>query len=199
MTLILASQSPRRKEILGYFTLPFECAEHRYDESSLAFEGDPVAYVAALAEGKAQSLVSTHGQHVILAADSIVFHNGAVLGKPQSEAHAFEILMSLSGSTHSVFSGVSLAAQGKIQTEVEETIVRFHEISEEQARRYHEAVYAGDKAAGYAIQEAGALIVRAIEGCYYNVMGLPINAVEKVLAQQGLSLWNHLPARSKIA
>ncbi len=199
MEIILASQSPRRRELLGYFTLPFRCVDHRYDEEALVFEGDIRSYVTALCEGKAKSILSDYPNQPILAADTVVFYAGKIFGKPRDAEHAYEILKELAGTTHTVLTGVSLAYRGTLRTEVEETRVTFNNLTEAQARSYHSAIHCFDKAAGYAIQEAGTIVVKRIDGCYYNVMGLPLNSVEKVLAPIGLSLWNHLPSGSQSA
>ena len=192
MPLILGSQSPRRQEILSYFSLPFTTASPPFDESILPFNGDPAAYATELAQGKAQSLADQFPNDPILTADTIVYREGAVYGKPQSEEEAFEVLQTLAGSWHSVYTGIALRFKEEEWCTAEETKVLFNEANPEQLRSYHKALHCDDKAGGYAIQAAGGVIVNRIEGCYYNVMGLPINAVNSLLKKVNLSLWDYL-------
>lgn len=191
MTLVLASQSPRRKEILSFFRLPFETRPSNFDESSLPYEGNPAEYARELARAKAEHVPSSD-EELILAADTVVYRDGKIYGKPRNGDHAFEILQELVGSWHSVFTGVTIKKGATIYDDVEETRVLFNSPTEEQMRRYHQQLHCDDKAGGYAIQEAGALMVHSIEGCYYNVMGLPINTLNSLLTQVGISLWDHL-------
>lgn len=192
MHLILGSTSPRRKEILNYFSLNFEQISPNFDETSIPFQGDPVAYVKELAVGKALSLSHLYPDALILSADTIVYKTGKVYGKPGSLEEAFQSLNELQGNWHSVFSGVATCKNGKLLTDAEETKVLFNTLTETQIRRYLEALHWADKAGGYAIQLAGSLIVQKIEGCYYNVMGLPINAVNKLLKEEGVDLWDYM-------
>ncbi len=191
MKLILGSNSPRRKEILGYFNLPFEVRPSNFDEDSLPFEGDPVAYVRALANGKAKAIKSEEHE-IVLTADTIVYRDGKVYGKPSSGAEAFSTLKELVGTWHTVYTGITLKRGKDLWDDIEETRVLFNSPTDQQLEAYHTSLHCTDKAGGYAIQEAGALMVRSIEGCYYNVMGLPINGVHKLLSQVGVSLWDHL-------
>lgn len=190
--LILGSQSPRRKEILSYFALPFEQVSPIFDEEAMPFNGDPAAYVNELSEGKALSLTSRFPAALILTADTIVWKDGKIYGKPKNTAEAFQSLSELTGSWHSVFTGVTLHHQGRAINRVEETRVLFNTLTPDQIRHYHTKLHWADKAGGYAIQMAGGLIVNRIEGCYYNVMGLPINSVRQLLLQAGIELWDYL-------
>lgn len=192
MTLILGSQSPRRREIMGYFSLPFQCASPDFDEASLPFDGDPIAYVKALAIGKADSLVKDYPDHWVLTADTIVYRDGKVYGKPQSLEDAFLCLKELAGHSHSVYTAVALAKGDERRAAVEESVVTFRSLTDQQIRNYHAALHCDDKAGAYAIQGAGGLIAERIEGCYYNVMGLPIQTVDRLLTDIGMSLWDHL-------
>ena len=190
MRLILGSQSPRRREILGYFALDFDAISPDFDEKSLAFDGDPVNYVKALAEGKGASFQKP--DDLILTADTIVYRNGQIFHKPRDAEEGFGSLRSLAGHTHSVFTGVSVRQGDRVMSEVEKARVTFNPLSDEQIRGYQSALHCADKAGGYAIQGAGGLIVRRIEGCFTNVMGLPIQTVNRLLEAFGLSLWDHL-------
>lgn len=192
MRFILGSTSPRRREILGYFSLNFEQVSPDFDEDSVPFTGDPAAYVQALAKGKALSLSTKLPEALILAADTIVYRDGKCYGKPLNEREAFQSLEELQGKEHSVFSGIAVWSQGKLLLGYEETKVHFNALSSDHIKRYLNALHWADKAGGYAIQLAGSLIVKKIEGCYYNVMGLPINTVNHLLNEMGIDLWDHL-------
>jgi len=192
MRLILGSQSPRRKEILSYFDLPFTQATPPFDEEAVPFDGDHVKYVCTLAEGKALSLSSVYPDSLILTADTIVWKSGKLYGKPSNSQEAFLILSELVGQWHSVFTAVSLFHNGTVSTTYEETKVLFNSLTPDEIRHYHTKLHLTDKAGGYAIQMAGGLIVNKIDGCYYNVMGFPINSVRTLLLKAGIDLWNYL-------
>lgn len=192
MKLILGSQSPRRKEILSYFTVPFEQVTPPYDEKGAPLDSDPIRYVCALSKGKADSLAHLHPEATILTADTIVCSGGKIYGKPESEEELCQFLKELSGSWHSVFTSLTVASQGKDFYALEETRVLFNLLTEKEIRLYAKSLPLLDKAGGYMIQGAGGVIVNRIEGCYYNVMGLPINALCSVLKLAGIDLWEAL-------
>jgi septum formation protein len=192
MQLILGSQSPRRREVLSFFDLPFKQISPDFDEDSIPFKGDPKDYVKVLSKGKADSLTSQFPSSIILTADTIVYKDGKIYGKPQNEQEGFDYLKELCGNWHSVFTGLTISSQGKDFQAVEETRVLFNALTEEHMQTYHRMLHFVDKAGGYMIQGAGSLIVKRIEGCYYNVVGLPINALYSVFWQAGIDLWKHL-------
>lgn len=192
MKLILGSQSPRRKEILNFFTLPFIQTSPNYDEDAVPFLGNPIEYVKILSKGKADSLAHQYPKSLILTADTIVYREGKIFGKPKDEEEAYQFLTELEGRWHSVFTGLTLRVKDSDFQEVEETRVLFNPLTEEQMKNYHRILHFVDKAGGYMIQGAGGLIVKRIEGCYYNVMGLPINALHALLKHADIDLWNHL-------
>lgn len=192
MQLILGSQSPRRREVLNYFNIPFKQISPDYDEEAVPFHGNPVEYVQILSKGKADSLAPLHPNAFILAADTIVIKGEKIYGKPKDEYEAYRFLTELEGTWHSVFTGLTLHHQGKEFQEVEETKVLFNQLTEEQMKSYHRDLHFVDKAGGYMIQGAGSLIVKKIDGCYYNVVGLPVNALYSVLRKAGIDLWHHL-------
>lgn len=189
--LILGSQSPRRKEILSHFSLPFEQASPPFDEEIVPYPGDPIVYVEHLSSGKALSLQPQFPDAVILTADTIVFKDGKVYGKPKNLQDAFNSVSELSGSWHSVFTAVTLLKNNQHWTLHEETRVLFNHLTPEMINHYHNRLHWNDKAGGYAIQMPGGLIVERIEGCYYNVMGLPINSVRKLLMNIDINLWDY--------
>lgn len=190
--IILGSQSPRRKEILDFFNLPFVQASPKFDEESIHYRRDPIKYVIALAEGKAHSLQEYYPNDIILTADTIVYRSGKVYNKPKDEQEAFTMLSELVGKWHSVFTGVTVRHGNALHSGWEETRVLFNALTEDEIRHYHRKIHWADKAGGYAIQMAGGLIVKKIDGCYYNVMGLPINTVHSLLKQSGIELWDHV-------
>lgn len=192
MRLILGSQSPRRIEILGYFSLPFEVATSYFDEASVQFKGNPEEYVCAISKGKADALHNNFPQHTILTADTTVYHAGKIYNKPENEQDAFQSLSELAGNWHSVFTGVTVRRGHEEFHRAEETKVLFNPLTPQQIRQYHTQLHLYDKAGSYQIQMAGGLIVRKIEGCYYNVLGLPINTVRTLLIHFGVDLWNYL-------
>ena len=114
--IILGSQSPRRREILNFFSLPHQAVSPLFDEDSIPFSGDPSRYVCVLSEGKAESLLNTYADHTIITADSIVFKDNRVYGKPKSQQHAFEMLKSMSGDWHAVYTGITIYHQGTFHT-----------------------------------------------------------------------------------
>ena len=190
--LILGSQSPRRCEILNYFNLPFKQVSSDYDEDAIPFKGDPIPYVKILSKGKADVLAPHYPHEWILTADTVVYREGKIFGKPKDEDEAYQFLTQLEGKWHSVFTGLTLRNEDQEFQEVEETKVLFNDLSEEQMKSYHRVLPYVDKAGGYMIQGAGSLIVKRIEGCYYNVVGLPVNALYRVLKRAGIDLWQHL-------
>lgn len=192
MKIILGSQSPRRLEICSYFSLPFQQASPPFDESCIAFQGDPEEYVCQLSRGKAESLRPCFPHDVILTADTIVYREGKIYGKPLDLEGAFNALSELVGRWHTVYTGVTISRGQEVYDQAEATQVLFNDLTPEQIRHYHSKLEWADKAGGYAIQMAGSLIVKRIEGCYYNVMGLPINTVEALLKRVGIELWNYL-------
>jgi septum formation protein len=191
MRIILGSNSPRRKEILNFFSLPYVQVTPEFDEESVTFSGDPAAHACLLAQGKAESL-SGRFSEPILTADTLVFREGRLFPKPIDEAAAAATLAALSGGWHSVFTAVCGVTESKRITQVEETRVLLENLTPLQIRRYHQSLHCADKAGAYAIQGAGSLIVRRVEGCYYNVVGMPIGATARVLAAMGIDLWDYL-------
>jgi septum formation protein len=190
--LILGSQSPRRREILGYFSLPFETTSPDYDEELLVFNGNPIEYAQTLAKGKGDSLSLKYKDHLILTADTIVYKSGKIYGKPNSPEQAFSFLKDLSGDWHQVFTAVHLIHPNGNFSAIEETKVLFNDLSDSQIHSYYQSLPYSDKAGGYGIQGAGGVIVKRIEGCYYNVMGLPINSVRDLFKYLGIDLWDYL-------
>jgi len=192
MRVILGSQSPRRREILSYFTLPFVQKSPAFDEASIPYLENPQEYVCTIAEGKGESLADEFENDLIITADTVVIHSGKVYGKPRDEEDALSMLTALSGKRHEVYTGVSVRKKGAVFSDVCVTRVRLNTMSESQIRAYQRRCHSIDKAAGYAIQREGSIIVKEIEGCYYNVMGLPVNTLHNLLLKLELDLWDYI-------
>ena len=180
MKLILASKSPRRREILENLGVVFEIVTADTDES--AGVTDPCRLVEILAERKARAVADklcADGRDlsdtVILASDTVVATEEEILGKPQDAADARRMLSRLSGCSHRVVSGICLLGLGKCGTAHEVTEVLFDELDEETLTRYLQTAEPYDKAGAYAIQGYASTFVRGIRGCYFNVVGLPVH------------------------
>jgi septum formation protein len=192
MKIILGSQSPRRHEIMSYFTLPFVQVASNFDEESVPFQGDPAKHAMLLSQKKAETLAVRFPHDVILTADTIVFCNGKLYNKPSDEHEAEQFLRELADHWQSVYTGVTVQRGAEVHTGFEETRLLFHKLTPAQIKKFHSHCYFLDKAGGYAIEKGGNLIVSRMEGCYYNVMGLPINAVQRLLLKLGIDLWDYL-------
>lgn len=179
MQLILASQSPRRKELMGLFRVPFVIRvadiDEKMDESKPAF--DEVARVSRM---KAEA-VAREADDVVVAADTIVVCQGRTLGKPKDEAQAKEMLRLLSGRDHQVMTGMTVLRGGICQTCTEVTDIHFRPLSEKEIEAYVATGEPMDKAGAYGIQGGAALFAQRLEGDYYNVMGLPVCRLGQML------------------
>lgn len=190
MNIILASQSPRRRELLGQMGLKgFQITSPNVDET---VEGNlsPAQVVEQLSLRKAMAVAKkADGDDLIIAADTVVALEGAVLGKPESEADAFSMLSALSGNRHHVYTGVTVLQGEKAVTRHEMTTVTFRELEPEEISGYIATGEPMDKAGAYGIQGLGALMISGIEGDYCNVMGLPVYRLGRILAEDfGLDL-----------
>lgn len=192
MEIVLGSQSPRRREIMNFFSLPFRQINPEFDESQVVFQGDPAAFAREVARRKALCLCEKYPKDVILTADTVVHRKGRLFMKPENMEEAYGMLAELSGKEHQVFTGVCVARGNAHFSDSEESRVHFHELTEPQIRTYHQFFAPLDKAGGYAIQKGGSLIVKRIEGCYYNIMGLPLQTVRHLLLKVGIDLWDYL-------
>lgn len=195
MRLILASSSPRRAQILREAGIVFEAAAAPVDETPQAGE-PPQELVQRLAHWKAEAVVKCmmqtpqmNGPAVILAADTEVVLDGRVLGKPASEAEALAMLRDLAGRVHDVITGVELIRlpDRAVRRAVELTRVTFDAMSDDEMRAYVASGEPMDKAGGYAIQGRAGRFIPRIEGCYFNVMGLPLARVHTMLRELGFS------------
>ncbi len=180
--MILASQSPRRRQILEEAGFEFRTLPSSFDEAGVS-EGDPHRLVAHLAAGKAAQVCPQAAPgEIVIGADTVVVLGGAVLGKPTDPDNARAMLRSLSGTTHEVLTGVSLWRDGaEVSTFVEATPVTFWPLSDDEIDAYVATGEPLDKAGAYGIQGRGRLLVKGIEGDYYNVVGLPVARLAREL------------------
>ena len=171
--IILASASPRRKEILELADLKFDVMPS--DAQEITTKTAPNEVVMELASIKAKDIYKkSEKQSMVVGADTVVAYQGQILGKPADEADAKRMLTMLSGQTHEVYTGVCVIEDGKTKTFYEETKVTFYEISDEQIDYYIKTGEPMDKAGSYGIQGKAAVFIKGIEGDYYNVVGFPI-------------------------
>jgi len=186
---ILASASPRRRLLMENLGLVFQVIPPAIEEN-WDFNDLPPDLVMRLARDKARSVSLEHEKATILAADTIVVKDGHILGKPHNFHEACNMLSQLSGSEHVVITGICLLnrASDLELVEYETTKVFFRELSSQEIVRYVSSGEPFDKAGGYGIQGRGALLVSGIEGCYYNVVGLPLAKLQTMLKSVGISL-----------
>ena len=188
--IVLASSSPRRKEILTSLGIDFRIVTEDTDET---LEGimTPEAAVCTLAERKCADVLKKLetekdllAETLIIACDTVVVYEGMMIGKPLDEAHAILTLGLLSDSRHSVYSGISVYYKGRIASRAARTDVKFRELSEKEIKAYVESGEPMGKAGSYAIQMKGASFVERIEGEFNNVVGLPVSALLALLREE---------------
>lgn len=186
MKIVLASQSPRRKELLGRMGLEFVTQASKIDES--AFDGlEARELVATLSREKAQWIArQLDGETLVIGADTVVVRDGAALGKPKDTEDAVAMLLSLSGRDHQVCTGVTVCRGDRVLTQVEETQVTFRDLTETEVRQYVSTGEPMDKAGAYGIQGLGGLLVEGIRGDYSNVVGLPVCRLGQMLKDFGV-------------
>ena len=188
MGLILASGSPRRRQLLEQLGLTFTVRSSDVDESvSPGLTPAQVVESLSARKGEAVAQLSQPGD-LILSADTVVALEGAILGKPRSREEAAAMLSALSGREHLVCTGVTMCRGDRLETRPETTAVRFASLSEEDIRRYIATGEPMDKAGAYGIQGLAALFVTGIAGDYFNVMGLPLHLVGEMLRSFGVEL-----------
>ncbi len=180
MSLILASASPRRAELLRNAAIPFVVEPAHVSEQPAAHE-TPADYAQRLARDKARAVFVRHPRGAVLGADTVVVVDQHLLEKPTDEADAARMLRLLSGRTHQVITGVCLVAPDFEQTEAEITQVVFSPLSDREIAAYVTSGEPMDKAGAYAIQGIASRWVERIEGCYFNVVGLPVPRVYRML------------------
>lgn len=189
LEIILASNSPRRRELLSNAGIAFVSDPADVDESRRPDE-QPEMYAVRLALDKARATASRHTGGLVVGADTIVVVDGEVLGKPESEADAVRMLTMLSGRAHEVITGVAVvdASGGRSITAAETTRVRMRKLDPGLIEAYVKSGEPMDKAGGYGIQGRASLFVESVEGCYFNVVGLPMARLGVMLEEMGVPL-----------
>jgi len=188
MRIILASNSPRRREILSQLSVEYEVIPSDYDEREE--ESDPYKLVMLFAHNKARDVAKNIKENaLVIGADTIVYKN-KIMGKPKDKDDATAMLKELNASTHSVITGISVIKTPEMITitEYEETLVTFKKLSQDEIEAYVNSGEPIDKAGAYAIQGLGSLLVERIEGCYFNVVGLPVYKLSLMLEKFGCNL-----------
>lgn len=180
MKLVLASQSPRRRELLSLIQKDFEvqasCADETLPENITACDA-----VMLLASKKACQVAESHKDSIVIGSDTVVVLDGKIMGKPKDHAECVKMISALSGREHEVYTGVAIVADGETESFYEKTEVRFLKLTQEEIEWYASLEEPYDKAGGYGIQGYGSLLVEGICGDYFNVMGLPVSALNRRL------------------
>lgn len=187
MNFILASKSPRRRELLGTMGLKFDIMESTVDESVISKDTPPQIYVQELAMLKSSSVAANVGEgYLVIGADTVVVKDGNIIGKPKDFDHAFAMLKSFSGASHKVYSGISItdSTGGRTVTDYCETEVFFSDMSDEEITNYINTYSPYDKAGSYGIQEYASVFIDKIHGDFFNVVGLPVSKLYKLLKKE---------------
>jgi septum formation protein len=185
LRVILASASPRRRELFRMIGIAHEVVPAHIDESYLPGER-PEAHAERLAREKGAVIAARHPESVVISADTIVVIDEQVLGKPRDTAEATRMLRQLSGRTHTVFTAVAVARHGRVESDVDGVTVTFRELSEEDIAAYIATGEPMDKAGAYGIQGYGATIVERIDGDFFAVMGLALGRMIALLRRHGI-------------
>ena len=185
LRVTLASSSPRRTELLQLVRIDHDVRPAHIDETQRAGEA-PRAYAERLAREKAQSIAREQPDAVVIGADTIVVVDGQVLGKPQDDTEAADMLRHLSGRVHLVDTAVAVTRNGAVRSAVEEVEVTFRTLSDAEIERYIATGEPMDKAGAYGIQGYGATMVQRVNGDYFAVMGLPLGLLVRLLREVGV-------------
>ncbi len=178
--IVLASGSPRRQELLKYITSDFEIMPSDIEEIA---SGTPKEQVLKLALDKAADIAKRRPDDVVIGADTLVAIGAEILGKPIDKGDAARMLRKLSGNTHCVYTGIAVIAETKTETRCVVTQVKFNEMTDEEIEEYIDTGEPIDKAGAYGIQGYGGKFIDRIDGCYFNVMGLPQSVVYEMIRE----------------
>jgi septum formation protein len=184
--VVLASGSPRRAELLRMLGLDFDIRPADIDESYAVGE-EPGEHAERLAREKASAIATSYPDALVIGSDTVVVIDDDVLGKPRDVQEAIEMLLRLQGREHTVATGIAVASNGDVRSDVERVLVRFRPFDRGMAQAYVETGEPMDKAGAYGIQGYGAALVERIEGDYFSVMGLPISRLIRILESRGLA------------
>lgn len=182
MAIILASASPRRRELMDNITPNYQVQPSTLDESGIQAE-TPALLAQALARAKCEDVAAGHPGDVVIGCDTVVDCDGQVFGKPKDREDAVRMLRALSGGTHAVHTGVCISAGEQINSFVVTSKVVFFPLEESEIQSYADTKEPYDKAGAYAIQGRAALWLDRIEGDYYNIMGFPVSRVASALRE----------------
>lgn len=197
--IVLASQSPRRRELLSLIGIAHQVRPADIDESELPGGETPVGHSERLARGKAHAIAAHDRDAIVIAADTIVVIDGDILGKPKDVDHATAMLRCLSGRTHTVFTAIAVAYRDRTESAVESVGVTFRTLTDDDIAHYIATGEPMDKAGAYGIQGFGATIVERVNGDYFSVMGLGLRRLVELLGRIGFdyqfdgTLSNHEP------
>ena len=185
MNIILASKSPRRKEILKNIFKDLKIVNPDYNENTIKNK-EPENYCMTIASGKASSVSKIYPQAYIISADTIVYLDENILGKPKNKSEAIEYLSLLSGNQHKVFTGVAIINADKKINKVffDMTLVYFNKLTKQEIEYYINNYHPFDKAGGYGIQDWSKVFIKKIDGCFYNVVGFPLPKFYKLFNNQ---------------
>ena len=183
--VVLASQSPRRRELLSLIGIAHEVHPADIDEAYLPGE-HPRAHAERLAREKTDVIAHTERDALVIGSDTIVVVDGDVLGKPSSEEHAAEMLARLSGRSHTVMTAIAVSWRGEVRSDVVEVGVTFHPLQWDDIEAYIATREPMDKAGAYGIQGFGATIVERVDGDYFAVMGLPLQRMVRLMEELGV-------------
>jgi septum formation protein len=189
--IILASASPRRFELMNKLGLNFQVVPSDITEVIPKFSGFPGELVAELALHKASDVAGKFKTALVIGADTLVALGNRIFGKPSGPGEAVNMLKALSGKTHSVYSGIAIiqVSTGRTETGFCETKVRFKPVSTAEIKSYVATGEPLDKAGAYGIQDKGGVLVEGIEGCYFNIVGLPLSKLADMLQKFQVSIW----------
>ncbi|HNY64878.1 MAG TPA: Maf family protein [Deltaproteobacteria bacterium] len=187
MQILLASGSPRRRELISWMGIDFEVLVPEIDET-LKGDESPEEYCSRLSREKALAIQKDRPQALVIAADTVVVAHGTILGKPAEEEEARKHLRQLQGAMHEVYTSYTIAREGLSTTRVIRTRVYFRDMTEDEIAWYVSTGEPMDKAGSYALQGIGAIFVDRIEGSYTNVIGLPLSHLYHDLKEYGITL-----------
>ena len=188
--IVLASASPRRKEILGSLGVDFTVCVSDADENSDI--SDPGALVRFLSLKKAENVIKKHPDAIVIGADTVVYLEGeGIMGKPKNASDAHRMISALSGRVNEVYTGVTVADADKTETFAVKTLVSFKKLTEDEIQEYVAKEECLDKAGSYAIQGMACVFIDRIEGDYFNVVGLPLSPLYDILKKKGVKFWAH--------
>ncbi|VVB79472.1 Septum formation protein Maf [uncultured archaeon] len=190
--IILASTSPRRKELAQQMGLDFEIVPSSYEED-MTLDLSPKELAKTLAYGKAKDVAGKFDEGIVIGIDTFVVFNGKKLGKPKSKQQAIDMLKSFSGKSQEVYSGIALI-DCKTKKEIKDfevTTLKFRKMNDEEIKKYVETGEPMDKAGAYAVQGLSSIFIEKVNGCYQNIVGFPIHKIYQSLTKLGVDIFEY--------